>query len=287
MLTELVKNWPVTGELSVLTPTTWDIAGKYILKRVGTEAGARNNVRFSNVLRAHDVPVSQLLPTRDGGEYIATPEGCYLLMEKLGGSHITDIFNRDYAAIAYQTGIIVARIHRALRTITDEPVKSTPFDLELRGWIREALAGSELLKPEEWEEPIETLCGLYPQLPKQEIHRDIHYGNLLFEGNVLTGVLDFDLGKQDARLFDLAYFLLGQLLGQRDLGAIEERWLVFARKFLEGYGMIAELEESEIESLPLMMQCIEYLFIAFWYEQENKDAMEETLKILRFIERVM
>ncbi|MDR1505347.1 MAG: phosphotransferase [Prevotella sp.] len=33
-------------------------------------------------------------------------------------------------------------------------------------------------------------------MPKQQIHRDLHYGNLLFEGTTLTGVLDFDLGKQ-------------------------------------------------------------------------------------------
>lgn len=137
---------------------------------------------------------------------------------------------------------------------------------------------------EEWMKPIDALCSIYPQLPKQQIHRDLHYGNLLFEGATLTGVLDFDLGKQDARLFDIAYILVGQLLGQKDLTAVENKWLIFVSQFLNGYESITVLERDEKEALLLMMQCIELLFLAFWQQQKNQKATEETIEIFKFLQ---
>ena len=288
MLFDIDAYWGIQGEPAATTPTTWEVAGKYILKQVKTESNAQNNVRLSAALHAEGVPVSHILRTKDGRDYLATQEGCYLLMEKLRGSHIREVFQQDYGAIAYQTGIIIARIHCALMTISDRQTdKAAPFDEELRGWISNELSGSSLLTQEEWSEPIEELCSIYPMLPKQQIHRDLHYGNLLFEGTTLTGVLDFDLGKQDARLFDIAYFLLGQLLGQKDLEAINDKWLTFVKQFLGGYESIAVLERDEKATLPLMMKCIELLLAAFWQQQANREASEETVKIFKFIGQVL
>lgn len=140
-----------------------------------------------------------------------------------------------------------------------------------------------MLTSEEWFKPIEALGKIYPQLPKQQIHRDLHYGNLLFEGTTLTGVLDFDLGKQDARLFDIAYFLMGQLIDQKDLMAIKDKWLTFISHFLSGYESIIVLEGAEKEALPLMMQCIELLFVVFWLQQANQKATEDAIKVFKFI----
>ena len=278
--------WGIEGEPVAATPTTWEVGEKYILKRVKTDNNAQNNVKLSVALRAEGVPVPHILMLKDGRDYAVAQDGCYLLMEKLGGSHIREVFHQDYAAIAYQTGIIIAKIHCALMTLTDRHADKYSFDKELRGWVSNGLSTSSLLAKEEWSEPIEGLCSIYPQLPRQQIHRDLHYGNLLFEGTTLTGVLDFDLGKQDARLFDIAYFLLGQLLGEKDLMAIKDKWLTFVSQFLSGYESIIMLEENEKEALPLMMQCIELLFVVFWQKQENQESTEETIKIFKFIERV-
>ena len=279
--------WGIEGEPVATTPTTWEVGEKYILKLVKTDNNAQNNVRLSAALRAEGVPVPLILLLKDGRDYAVAQEGCYLLMEKLGGSHIREVFHQDYAAIAYQTGIIIAKIHCALMTLTDKQVDKASFDKELRGWISIGLSASSLLTKEEWSKPIETLCSIYPQLPRQQIHRDLHYGNLLFEGTTLTGVLDFDLGKQDARLFDIAYFLLGQLLGQKDLAAIKDKWLTFVSQFLSGYENITELEGNEKEALPLMMQCIELLFVVFWKQQANQEATEETIRIFKFVKQVL
>ena len=182
MTAEINVYWGIEGELAATTPTTWEVGEKYILKNVYTQNSALNNIRLTAALRAHDVPVPHIVKTKDGRDFIVTEEGCYLLMEKLAGSHIKEVFEQDYAAIAYESGIVIGKIHSALMTVTEKQTGNTPFYEELQGWIGNCLSYSSLLTKEEWSRPIEALCSIYPNLPKQQIHRDLHYGNLLFEG---------------------------------------------------------------------------------------------------------
>jgi Ser/Thr protein kinase RdoA (MazF antagonist) len=286
MTAGITAYWGINEKPVATTPTTWEVAGKYILKSVSTENAALNNIRLTAALRSHGVPVPHIMKAADGRDYIVTEEGCYLLLEKLAGSHIKEVFEQDYEAIAYETGIVIGKIHCAFMTVSDNKTGVTPFHQELMGWISRELSSSSLLTKEEWSGPMEALCSIYPQLPRQQIHRDLHYGNLLFEGTSLTGVLDFDLGKQDARLFDIAYFLSGQLLGTKDLMAIKHKWIRFISQFLSGYESMIVLENNERKALPLMMQCIELLFIAFWQQQANQEAVAETLRIFKFMEHV-
>ena len=286
MTADIMKFWGLTEEPVATTPTTWEVAGKYILKSVGTENAALNNIRLTAALRSHGVPVPHIMKSADGRDYILAEDGCYLLMEKLTGNHIKEVFEQDYASIAYETGIVIGKIHCAFMTVSDNKTGINPFYQELTGWISRELSSSSLLTKEEWSGPMEQLCSIYPQLPRQQIHRDLHYGNLLFEGTTLTGVLDFDLGKQDARLFDIAYFLSGQLQGIKDLMAIKQKWIQFISQFLSGYESKIVLENNEKKALPLMMQCIELLFIGFWQQQANQEAAAETLRIFKFMEHV-
>lgn len=119
MLPDIKTYWGIQGEPVATTLTTWGVEGKYILKLVKADDNAESNVILSAALCAERVPVSPILPIKDGKDYLTAQEGCYLLMEKLGGNHISDVFEQAYAAIAYQTGIVIAKIHCALMTIID------------------------------------------------------------------------------------------------------------------------------------------------------------------------
>lgn len=286
MTADIIVNWGIKGALVSTTPTTWEVEEKYILKLVDSQKSVLSNIKLTEALRAQGVPVPHILKAKDGRDFIMKKDGCYLLMEKLAGSHIKDVFNQDFAAIAYETGIIVAKIHSVFMTVTDNRTDLPFFNEELQGWVSSGLSNTNLLMKEEWSGPIEELCCIYPLLPKQQIHRDLHYGNLLFEGTKLTGVLDFDLGKQDARLFDIAYFLLGQLSDQKDLVVIKDKWRIFISQFLSGYETVIILQEVEKNTLSLMMQCIELLFVVFWQQQGNQKSAEDTVRIFKFIEKV-
>lgn len=79
MTLDISTHWDIQGEIVavVITPTTWDINGKYILKNVKTENYAQNNVRFSKALRAEGIPVSSFVPPKAGGNYVIAQDGCY------------------------------------------------------------------------------------------------------------------------------------------------------------------------------------------------------------------
>ena len=68
--------------------------------------------------------------------------------------------------------------------------------------------------------------------------------------------------------------------------AIKHKWIRFISRFLSGYESMIILENNEKKALPLMIQCIELLFIAFWQQQENQEAVAETLRIFKFVEHV-
>ncbi|MBE5992126.1 MAG: hypothetical protein E7247_07015 [Paenibacillaceae bacterium] len=75
--------WGLTEEPVAATPTTWEVAGKYILKSVGTKNAALNNIRLTAALRSHGVPVPHIMKTTDGRDYILAEDGCYLLWKNL------------------------------------------------------------------------------------------------------------------------------------------------------------------------------------------------------------
>lgn len=55
---------------------------------------------------------------------------------------------------------------------------------------------------------------------------------------------------------------------------------------MEGYESRNKLETCEKEALPLMMQCIELLFVAYWQQQGNRKAAEEAADMFRFVGRL-
>ena len=79
--------------------------------------------------------------------------------------------------------------------------------------MRENLAANEwkILGEEDYTRTVSLLEAVYPSLPKQLIHRDVHFGNFLFFEGSLSGYIDFDLSQRNIRIFDLCYFLSGLL----------------------------------------------------------------------------
>jgi len=51
-----------------------------------------------------------------------------------------------------------------------------------------------------FDDYIENFGALYGKLPKQLIHRDPNPSNILFEGDEVSGFIDFDLSEINIRL---------------------------------------------------------------------------------------
>ena len=103
-------------------------------------------------------------------------------------------------------GKVIARLHNAFRICQDKiSVYDNNFYKEIDGWVSQTFRDKNItsVPTEILEECVSKLKNIYPKLPRQLIHRDTHMENMLFENNILTGYIDFDLSQINARIFDL------------------------------------------------------------------------------------
>ena len=97
-------------------------------------------------------------------------------------------------------------------------------------------------------------------LPHLVIHGDYYAGNLLFRGDRVAGVVDYDKASWQPRIAELAETLIyfssprpGYLRHLVYPGVLE--WKPFGR-FLRSYAREIMLEDAEMEALPDYIACI-------------------------------
>ncbi len=112
---------------------------------------------------------------------------------------------------------------------------------EMEGWVKDILTadGWKLIRKQEYESSVKRLRTVYAVLPKQLIHRDVHFGNFLFQNGEFSGYIDFDLSQRNIRIFDLSYFLAGLLAKESGNNLQKEEWLRILHDVLSGYESIA------------------------------------------------
>lgn len=71
-----------------------------------------------------------------------------------------------------------------------------PADLRVPGWAR---------APQLWERAIEVFAGGPPATPATLVHRDFHPGNVLWEGDRITGVIDWAEASWGPAELDIAH----------------------------------------------------------------------------------
>jgi homoserine kinase type II len=106
--------------------------------------------------------------------------------------------------------------------------------------------------------------GAHGALPRLVIHGDYYAGNLLFRGDRIVGVVDYDKSSWQPRIAELAEALIyfssprpGYLRHLVYPGVLE--WRPFDL-FLQGYMEVIALDDAEVEALPHYIFCIWFLF---------------------------
>ena len=102
-----------------------------------------------------------------------------------------------------------------------------------------ALLSSELL--------FQSSCA-FDSLPGGVIHGDLFVDNILFEGDKVSGIIDFYYAHDAAYAMDIAISLNAQavLLSDADDARI--------KAFLDGYQSLRPLQEDERQALPLLLR---------------------------------
>ncbi len=199
------------------------------------------------------------------------------------------------------TGAAIAHLHRALAAYPG-PIHSWRMDLvgdTLKvdaPLLRERLAGADAAAfARAFGYLAQRLPGRLPGLPAQYIHGDCHGGNIVWDGERVSGFIDLDHLPWGPRVYDLGYFLADLAKNRFREQAKIANWFAGLRPFLRAYQAGLALSEAEITILPAVMMAVQVRFAA-WFERHadpgrvrlNLDALywldEQSGRILREME---
>lgn len=281
----MLSNWNMENEsIKQIYDTTWQIGDKYVLKTYTDEEMLTRNLAIVNTLNSMNIPVGEIVQSVNGDDYIKVDDQYFFLSKKLEGSNLVEISNiRTYGLML---GKIIADLHIAFQKCESQiDFWDNSLLDEMNGWVKENFANKNwsLISKEEYEDVISNLEKYYSELPVQLIHRDVHFGNFLFDKGKFSGYIDFDLSQRNIRVFDLCYFMLG-LLSEKDKFKItDEKWLEMLKYVFEGYNNVIPITSQEKQATPFVMECIELLFVSYFHSVDDTILAESAFKIYNFI----
>lgn len=284
---EVLKHWQLEDvSYTKLTDTAWRLDDTSVLKRYTNPYHMKTNIEIMKALKESEVPVPAIINTVNGDSFCEYEEIYYVLSERLEGSHlaVADVITDEQTGKGL--GEVVARLHRGLK-LTEDDYDFERNDLiqDLKGWIRNTIstAGKNYYAYDIIDYCIDKMARVYPSLPRQPIHRDVHLSNMVFNDGKLIGYIDFDISQINARIFDLAYMAVGSLAEIIDEIPLQMKWVDFVTVFMKGYEAVNPLTEIEKESLFLMMACIELLYVAYFLNMGDGEKAILADRILRWL----
>lgn len=285
----ILKKWNIDTDdksfnLEQIYDSAWQVGEQYILKVYDDINMLERNIKLITILDNMNIPVGRIIPTVGNMNFARDEEHYYMLNDKLRGKNIVSI--KGNARLAYDMGDIIAKLHLAFRECEEQDeFWDNSLLAEMRGWVRESLSGNgwKYISKEEYDDVVSKLEKLYDKLPAQLIHRDVHFGNFLFDEGKFSGYIDFDLSQRNIRIFDLCYFLLGLLSEEGKLEVTENDWFEVLRNVFGGYEHSIKLSEEEKQAVPYVMMSIELLFVAWFVGQDDVKCAENAMDIYRFV----
>lgn len=158
------------------------------------------------------------------------------------------------AAQLVDAGRTLARLHAAGADFDEPRPNPTGFD-----WLAERISGmgadvaarygeaaAALLADElAWQQQHQD-----PELPVGVVHADYFCDNILFDGDAVSGVIDFYYACNDAYAMDIAIALNALAVSVLPAAADKARM----QAFLDGYASVRELQVAEQEAMPALLR---------------------------------
>ncbi len=262
---------------------------RYILRRYRRN-NQENRVRFQLSFQQHLVssgfPTSEIVKTISGDVLVIEEDTPWALFTFIGGTEYD--FSRVEQAI--EAARRLAQFHTIADSFQDEEVILdisrmpdwwTSAEKEIYA-LEEFFAGmgvagelacireyvAELVR--EW--PFERNAALRMSW----VHGDYHGRNMVFIGDEMRGLFDFDVIRRGFRIEDISLALF--MFGRKYRGSKTTRSDV-AQAFLEEYRRNAELGPDELEALPVLA-VLERVPVAPYYEMIRRDG-EDPVPFLR------
>jgi len=199
-------------------------------------------------LAAGGVPCPDVILQRDGSSLfeIAGKRGC--IVSCLPGRTL-DVLN---AAQLRSSGSTLAGLHVAGASFKQKRENPTGFT-----WLQHTVDVVQEKTREQYGNDTADLLlyelqfqqtQAWEHLPRGVIHGDLFVDNILFQGDTVSGVIDFYYAHDAPYALDLSIALNAQAILLRDDD--QERMQVF----LEGYEQVRRLEDTEQDALPGLLR---------------------------------
>ncbi len=132
---------------------------------------------------------------------------------------------------------------------------------------------------------MKRLAEIYPDLPKQIIHRDPNPGNIIISDEE-WGFIDFDLSERNIRIYDPCYAataILSESFEERNEEKLA-KWVNIYREIMIGFDSVAKLSDIEKEAIPYIIISNQLIATAYFSENEKyHDIYEVNVKMTKWM----
>ena len=248
------------------------VGEKYVLKFTANLGKLKKHIEVSKAL--HSIGLLSAVPvaTADGAEYISDGEVYFYLTRRLPGEQMTP--HRFADGDGRFVGEIIGQLHLALSGIED-CVSEADLLATVRDWALPKAKVALNLSDVFCREYLDTFADLYPQLPRQIIHRDPNPGNIICAADQ-WGFIDFELAERNARIYDPCYAataVLSETFGQEN-----DKWPGIYRDIICGYDSVVHLTDEERKAIPHIILANQFVCVAWFSEQDKYAEIFETNK---------
>lgn len=237
-------------------------------------------------LQAAGIPVAVPLLTDNQRSYGVSEGKTYTLSPALPA---TQVSGEDVSVLYTNTGRAVADLHQALAAYPGA-IQSWTMDLpqQLESEVFPLLERE--LPAQTWErlqQRITTIkSALYDtlaQLPKQRIHGDCHGGNILYEGDQVSGFIDLDHLPIGPRVYDISYYLADQVKNRIASPEQLAVWLSTFTAVIAGYEQKLSLAREEKAAIWYGMLAAQLLFVYWFVKFQNDEHFRKNLDVFDWI----
>lgn len=249
--------------------------GKYVLRRSNPRkslSGIRFEVSLVDFLRKRGYPAPEVIPVRDGERFCERMGTFYLLSRLISGGP----YDPENPSHLLEAARRLGTYHGLVRQFPD-PVRHLPAPAMAilgpqgnRSFAEIEKSASRLLDNEEQKRLVDLfscvrrqseqvhhqLEEIYPRLLKLAIHGSYGRSALIFDGDTIVGVVDYDRAAYEIRALDLAYsikefcFVHGKSRKELHVALDYDHF----RLFLAAYQEVEPLPGEELQVLPLILR---------------------------------
>lgn len=261
----------VYGETGSISDSAKYVGDGYVLKYTPNLGGVQKAIEISKALENVGLSASKLVPANDGREYIEDGELYFYVVKKFCGERMRagSLYEQGQQSKARFIGEMIGQLSLAL-SVLDVAADEADTLAAVKEYAIPKLGGRLDIDDAFIRDYLAELDRLYPELPRQLIHRDPNPGNIILsdEGH---GFIDFELSERNVRIYDPCYAATAILSESFEDGNEKklEKWTEIMREIMYGYDSVVKLTDAEKKAVPYIILANQFIATA-WFSQSEK-----------------